>query len=151
MRYSLYSLLLLLVIGQHVKAQDRRTYPIDTCLYFMEPFNFRILQAFDLPNGNQGNNTLFRSIGNPDLLITGKGVWAVDPDALPVPLENNSTGQLLMTVPEPPPGSGGWPGGQPPYPIVLYGFLGKIGSTIIDPPIPMTMRVREVNFEETTQ
>lgn len=151
MKYTFFSFFVLLLIVQSVHAQMRTTYPIDSCLYFMEPFDFRVLQTFGLPNGSQGNYTLFRSSGNPDLFITGKGVWAIDLSMLPVPLENNSTGQLLMSVPEPPPGGGGWPGGQPPYPIVLYGFLGKIGTTVIDPPISITMRVREVFFEETTQ
>ena len=65
----------------------------------MDPFNFRILQKFDLPNGTQGNQSLFRSTGSPNILIQGKGVWVIDPGELPIPLEQGDQGQFLNDGP----------------------------------------------------
>jgi hypothetical protein len=146
-------LLFFLAFISSAEAQHRTTYPVDSCLYFMDPFQFKILGTTSLPNGGQGNVTIFRSSGTPDLYVMGQGGFITFQDQLPpgVTIKPDDTGQLLLTVPEQAENADSWPGGQPPFPLFLYGFLKKIGTTVFDPPLPVTVRATQIFLEDTTQ
>jgi len=133
----------------------RRTYPVDSCLYFADPFQFRIQSVELLPGGNsQSNITRFRSVNNPDQMTMGKGRFVALLDSLTaagVTLVAGSQGNMLLTLDESTDDAENWPGGQPPFPLVLYGFLQKVGNTVIDPPMPITMQVQRLQVEDTSQ
>jgi hypothetical protein len=137
-----------------LQAQDiRRTYPIDSCLWFMEPFQFRVLQTIPVGNNGQGNRVLFSNTGSPDLLIQGKGRFLIDLDSIPMGLvlENGTKGNMLLTVPEEIPGSENWPGGQPPFPLSLPGYLEKIEGNALEPPVGITILVDQIMYEDLTE
>lgn len=158
MRRYLLLLLLSLPIYSVVQAQhsppnlNRTTYPVDSCLYFMSPFQFRVLNTITLDNGGQGNVTLFRSTGNPDLLINGKGRFVTFEEDLPpgVVIAPQTQLNVLLTVPEFGPDAEDWPGGMPPFPLTLYGFIQKIGAIVLDPPLPVSLRIQQIFIEDTT-
>ena len=133
----------------------RRTWPVDSCLYFADPFQFRIQSVELLPGGNsQSNITRFRSVNNPDQMTMGKGRFVALLDSLiaaGVTLEAGSQGNMLLTLDESTDNAENWPGGQPPFPLVLYGFLQKVDNTVIDPPMPITMQVQRLQVEDTSQ
>jgi hypothetical protein len=133
----------------------RTTYPVDSCLYFADPFDFRV-QSFNIIGGGeiQLTNFRFRSVNNPDQMMMGKGRSVIYRDSLflrGVTLETGSKGRLLLTVTDLPDDAGNWPGGQPPFPLLLYGFLTKVGNTTVDPPLAITMQVQQLQIENTTE
>ncbi|MBR9920336.1 MAG: hypothetical protein GYB31_05795 [Bacteroidetes bacterium] len=153
-RFIILSFLSIYLLGGLQAQELRTTYPIDSCLYFMDPHIFKVKQVNTLPNGNQGNTVVFQSAGSPDLLIMGKGRFVFEPNDLPagITLDVNDTGHFLINFPEPATsGIDDWPGGQPPFPFFLFGFLEKIGNTTIDPPIPITLQVRQILIDNTTE
>ncbi len=141
--------------GQAAFPNMRRTWPVDSCLYFADPFQFRIQSVNILSGSNsQENITLFRSVNNPDQMTMGKGRFLTLLDSLAaagITLEAGSQGNMLLTLDESTDNAENWPGGQPPFPLVLYGFLQKVGNTVIDPPMPITMQVQRLQVEDTSQ
>lgn len=159
MRFIKYTLLIVLLSAfSNLSAQDpdllqKRTYPIDSCLYFMEPFQFRVFGLQDATGGGQVAGILFRSTSNPNVLISGQGRLFFNPEDFPgtAMLLENSGANMLMEAPEPPPGNDNWPGGQPPFPMILYGFVQDVDGTPLEPWRSVTIRINRVFFEDLTE
>lgn len=153
MKMLKYTLLLVgLFLGTSIQAQ---TWPVDSCWYFMEPFNFLVRgESSPAPGGGQQANILFRSTNNPDQLIRGRGRLIIDPNDFPGGegwLRDSLFIKALMTPPTPPTSGTNWPGGQPPFPMILNGFVQEGGGEPLDPWRPVTIRVNIVFFENLTQ
>ena len=151
------SLLVWMILGgATLFGQDidpRTTYPIDSCIYFMQPGVYKVRSVGTLPNGNLGVSVNFQSVGNADLIFMGRGNFLIDPNDLPVglTLSVDDTGNMLVGVPDSPPGGGDWPDGPLPVPIVINGFLNKVGATLFDPPLAITMQVPLITIMDNTQ
>ena len=137
-----------------VNGSHATTYPIDSCLYLMDPYNFLVRgDAFAVPGGGQQARILFRSTNNPDQLVRGQGRLIINPEDFPGGeswLRDSLFVKAVMTPPEQP-GSGNWPGGQPPFPMLLSGFVQEGGGIPLDPWRPVTIRVIRVFFEDLTE
>jgi hypothetical protein len=124
----------------------KRTYPIDSCVYFMDPFNMRINQLETLAGGNLRIRTSFRSSSgsNPTFMIRGVGRFIINPELLPEDLDLEVDGRLVSFLnlpsevedPEAP-----WQGENLPFPVLLDGFLMRIDQTPLDPGLPIAIQV----------
>ena len=145
-------ILLLPLLGNSIQAQ---TWPVDSCYYFMDPYRFLVRgEAFGAPGGGQQANILFRSVNNPDLLVRGQGRLVFDPADFPGGedwLRDSLFITAIMTPPEMPDNGTNWPGGQPPFPMLLSAFIQAGGGEPLDPWRPVTVRVIRVFFEELTE
>jgi hypothetical protein len=150
MRNIYFAIGIILISAFQLQGQDlRTTYPVDSCLYFMSPFDYRVQNSQSLGNDYNRYISLFRSTDNPDVIITGKAGWVTD--TFLYVLQPMDQGKILLTVPELPEGfEDNWPGGPPPFPILLHGFLQTVNGQQIDPPLPITMRVFQIFFEDST-
>lgn len=154
--YTYIILLLAVLFSTSLHAQiERTTYKIDSCIYFMEPFNFLVRGGpFAAAGGAQQANILFRSVNNPTTLIRGQGRIIIDPSEFPGGtdwLRDSLFIKSVMTPPEMPENGGNWPGGQPPFPMLLSGFAQEGGGEPLDPWRPITIRVIRVFFEDLTE
>lgn len=156
MRFIKYTLLIILfsaVSDLYAQDQDlllKRTYPVDSCLYFMEPFQFRVFDIQDAAGGGLVAGILFRSTSNPNVMISGQGRLFFNPEDFPgmAMLLENTVGNMLMESLEPPPGDDNWPGGQPPFPMILYSFVQRVNDTSLQPWPSVTVRINRVFFED---
>lgn len=124
----------------------KTTYPIDSCIYFMDPFNLRINQLIELSGGNLRVGTSFRSSpgNNPTFMIRGIGRFIINPELLPEGVDLEANDQLLafLTLPseiEDP--DSPWEGDNLPFPVLLDGFLMKVNDTPLDPGLPIAIQV----------
>ncbi len=124
----------------------KTTYPVDSCLYFMDPFNMRINQLETLAGGKLRVRTSFRSSSgsNPTFMIRGVGRFIINPELLPEDLDLEVNGRLMSFLnlpsevedPDAP-----WQGENLPFPVLLDGFLMKIDQTALDPGLPIAIQV----------
>ena len=154
-RLPFFLLLVALLTSSGIQAQRSTTWKIDSCYYFMEPYSFLVRgDAFAAPGGGQQANILFRSTNNPDQLVRGRGRLIINPEDFPGGegwLRDSLFIKALMTPPEPPTTMGNWPGGQPPFPLLLNGFVQEGDGVPLIPWRPVTIRVNRVFFEDLTE
>ncbi len=154
MRYFILIIAFLSLSQEPVQAQKgpdssaKKTYPIDSCLYFMDPLNLRVNRIQDLGGPSTAFRTSFRSTSEAGLeyFITGQSLW-IGNDTIFVQLPDlvidvGTTIQGLFSLPdEVHDPDGPWSeGGTVPYPVVLNGFIQQIDNEIMDPPIPVAMQ-----------
>ena len=138
-----------------INGNQATTYPIDSCIYFMEPYNFLVRgDAFAAPGGGQQAKILFRSTNNPAQLVRGQGRLIINPEDFPGGdswLRDSLFIKAVMTPPEFPDNGSNWPGGQPPFPLLLNGFVQEGNGEPLDPWRPVTIRVIRVLSEDLTE
>jgi hypothetical protein len=124
----------------------KTTYPVDSCFYFMDPFNMRINQLETLAGGKIRVKTTFRSSpgSNPTFMIRGVGRFFINPELLPedLDIENNDRLVSFLTLPSEIEDPGApWQGENLPFPVLLDGFLMSVDQTPLDPGIPIAIQV----------
>lgn len=159
---KLYYLVLCLLFACSLSAQKdipsrwinpgispERTYPIDSCLYFQLPMNFRVVKV-QSGSGEGGGliSIAFRSsdpggpvfqgrgriILNDTLLLSG---WQWSP---------GQTGKGAIILPDSAFGSG--PGADNfSFPLPANGFILEIIGIIVDPPFPIVIQVRDLTTD----
>lgn len=157
MKQFITLLLFGITIVSSLKAQKddiplflKTTYPIDSCIYFMDPFNLRVNQKQTLSGGMLNVRVSFQSSAgsNPDFTFQGTGRFIINPDLLPtgVSIEIGNRLIALFSLPDDihDPDSP-WSGSNLPFPVVLSGFLQKIGATTLDPPFSLALQT--IQFE----
>ncbi|RME95314.1 MAG: hypothetical protein D6772_13370 [Bacteroidetes bacterium] len=124
----------------------KTTYPVDSCIYLMDPMDMRVTQQRTLGNDIQEYQVLFRSSSDNtlDYLVRGFGSWR---DSLLYfngigPVRNGDQLRILVSLPEtvsdP---DGGWDDGALPFPSFLTGFIMRIRDQRVDPPVPIGLQV----------
>ncbi|MCB0635680.1 MAG: hypothetical protein KDC54_03635 [Lewinella sp.] len=126
----------------------KRTFPIDSCLYFQLPTDIIIAGTRSFGGGGLGvvTNLSFSTSDGNDFL--GRGKFIINPETFPVPgqtWEAGQTGQLLLVVPDNALAAAlGEPGTDLIFPILLNAFLRRIDDTEFGPPIPIHLQLQEL-------
>lgn len=122
----------------------KTTYPVDSCLYFMDPLDLRVVRQRSLGEDLREYQVQFRSSSDSslDYLVRGTGSILRDSLIVRLPLRNGDQMRALVSLPdsvEDPDGS--WSGGELPFPAFLNGFIMSIESQALDPPAPIVLHV----------
>lgn len=129
---------------------EKTTYPIDSCppWWFMSPFQM-VVQVSGSPT-----RARFQLTGNSNLMIEGSGTIGIRSCDSLYPgwdIHSHLMMETLMTLPDPSSDPDNWPGGQPPFPVLLNGFITRIEGQVIDPPEPFMLQVRDLFYEDLSQ
>ena len=151
-------LLLIICIGLGTKLSAQKqdespglpwlktTYPIDSCIYLMDPLDLRVTGQRMLGEDIREYQVLFRSSSDNtlDYLVRGTGSWLRDSlffDGIG-PIRNGDELRIVASLPETVENpDGGWSGGDLPFPSFLNGFIMRIGDQVVEPPVSIGLHV----------
>ncbi len=159
---KLYFLLFFLLLSGALTAQKdlpsrqaepgiaERTWPVDSCLYFQLPMDFRIAKVQSGPGGNTLATMQFRSSDPGGIVFQGRGRSLLDSLAVLLPggqWSPGQTGKGTIVLPDSAFGSG--PGADNfMLPMPANGFIFEIVGIVADPPLPIVLQVWDLTTED---
>jgi hypothetical protein len=121
----------------------KTTYPVDSCLYFMDPMDMRVVRQRSLGEDLREYQVQFRSSADASLDYLVRGTGSIFRDSLFFgPIRNGDQLRVLASLPDSvddPDGS--WSGGELPFPSFLNGFIMSIEGQTLNPPVAIGLHV----------
>jgi hypothetical protein len=156
---SIVAFFLLVAIAEMVAQTDqnglqqRRTYPIDSCIYIMVPTQFSVRDVFEFRPPATGLQMTFQSNATSSAIlddIFGRGQTVVNGEDFLIwqnwqPLQR---GEMILALPENALLAGSEDPNVPHYPIIINGFLTKIEEVQVSPPYPVMFQLVDLEVTE---
>ena len=157
MQYLKYTLVLILLIGLSAgtgHAQERFLQDSFLLVQRPMPFDFLVLETRGTNGEDHWAGIRFRSVNNPDQFIRGQGRMYYNPADFPGGegwIRDSMFLRTMMTEPRSPANMANWPGGQPPFPMILDAVIREVDGEPLLPRRRVTVRVNRVFFEDLTE
>lgn len=140
--------------GDPSKPIPKRTYPIDSCLWFQIPFDYEIGNTRTFGGGSTSVSVFFSSTSPTGSITRGQGRFLISSDQFPLAnweWSPRQTGKIQIILPDSALGGGSQDltgeSNFTSFPILTTGFILSVGGNELPSPFQVSFQLRSLETD----